>query len=268
MTARRKANGDAAPVVGAHETISKSATPLEPEVTKAPTPTVDAWAIPLKAIYENESLRLDATHYDRDAALALVALEASGFPLRPLSELADLVLPSMFTRVWASSSAFGRRYVNSTDLMGLFAIGESGAAPRYLSNATKVNVDGLVLRTGWLLVTCSGTIGRVFYVSERMEGWVATHDLIRVIPKEPGLAGYLLSYLNCSVAQAQMLGHTHGGQIDHITDRQLGSVLVPMLPDETIAAVHQQAIDACQQRENAMNALLGASTRLAAHIHQ
>ena len=83
-------------------------------------------------------------------------------------------------------------------------------------------------------MTCSGTIGRVFYVPKRLDGWVATHDLIRIIPKGDSLAGYLYAWLSQPDAQTQILSHTHGGQIDHVTDKQVGTVLVPRLPPPTV----------------------------------
>ncbi len=198
-------------------------------------------------------MRLDASHYDQQTAAALNALKKSGFPLKPLSELATVNLPGQFARIWAQDEKHGIRYVNATDLMSLMSIGT--ADERFLSRETETDIDELVIRKGWLLLTCSGTIGRIFYASERMDGWVGTHDLIRIIPHDGVPVGFLHAYLSSDVAQKQILGHTHGGQIDHVTHHQVGGVLVPMLPDDVIKETHKQTMDALIKRERAIEQL-------------
>lgn len=211
---------------------------------------VETWSVPLQDIYENPNLRLDATHYDRETANALQELRKSGHPLKPLSKMADVLLPGQFARIWAKDAQHGRRYINATDLMSLNSIGY--ADERYLSKETKTDIDELVIRKGWLLLTCSGTIGRLFYVTERMDGWVATHDLIRIVPHAGVSVGFLHAYLSSPVAQKQIMGHTHGGQIDHVTHHQVGGVLVPELGDDQVKEIHKQMMDALRQRERAI----------------
>jgi len=211
---------------------------------------VETWSVPLQDIYNNPNLRLDASHYDRETANALQELHKSGYALNRLSEVADVLLPGQFARIWAKDAQHGLRYINATDLMSLNSIGY--ADERYLSKETKTDIDELIIRKGWLLLTCSGTIGRLFYVTERMDGWVATHDLIRIVPHAGVSVGFLYAYLSSPVAQKQILGHTHGGQIDHVTHHQVGGVLVPELSDDRVKDIHKQMMDALQQRERAI----------------
>jgi hypothetical protein len=140
--------------------------------------------------------------------------------------------------------------------MSLMSIGS--AEERFLSQETNTDINELVIKKGWLLLTCSGTIGRLFYVSENMDGWVATHDLIRIIPNNGVLVGFLYAYLSSPVAQKQILGHTHGGQIDHVTHHQVGKVLVPKLDDGLIVGIHKQAMQALNQRSKAIEQLVEA----------
>ncbi|CCD28627.1 hypothetical protein CAGGBEG34_100020 [Candidatus Glomeribacter gigasporarum BEG34] len=60
--------------------------------------------------------------------------------------------------------------MNATDLMSLTGIGNFSGNPRYLSKETDVDMEELIIHEGWLLITCSGTIGRVFYVPKRLDG--------------------------------------------------------------------------------------------------
>ena len=107
-------------------------------------------------------------------------------------------------------------------------------------------------------MSCSGTIGRVFYVSERLDGWAATHDLIRIVPDKTEMVGYLYAYLSTPAAQSQILSHTHGGQIDHVTDAQVASILVPIRPQAEILSISLRVMKALHSREKALEALTDA----------
>lgn len=213
---------------------------------------VETWSVPLADIYINENLRLDASHYDRQAEAALKELNNTDFPLKPLSELASVNLPGQFTRIWAQDEKHGIRYINATDLMSLTGIGVPIGELRFLSRESHVDIKELTIHTGWILLTCSGTIGRVFYVPQRLDGWVATHDFIRIIPHDNIPVGFLHAYLSSQIAQKQILSHTHGGQIDHVTHHQVGSIMVPILAKDKILEIHRCTMQALRQREEAI----------------
>ncbi|MBK9125981.1 MAG: hypothetical protein IPM16_23030 [Chloroflexi bacterium] len=194
------------------------------------------YSVTLAEILHDPELRLDAEHYDPNVESNMEILQRSGFELVPLSKLAALKLPSQFTRVWARDSAHGFPYLNATDLMSWAAFGVP-ALERYLSKASDVDFDNLVIREKWILMTCSGTIGRVFEVPPALDGWIATHDIIRIVPNDDGLRGYIKAFLCSRFAQTQILKHTHGGQIDHITDVQLGTCLVPLFEDSEMRRI-------------------------------
>ena len=51
------------------------------------------------------------------------------------------------------------------------------------------------------------------------------------------------------VAQAQILSHTHGGQINHVTDDQVGELLVPRLPVRTAKSLNERMMEALTDRK-------------------
>lgn len=75
-----------------------------------------------------------------------------------------------------------------------------------MSRESETDVEALIIQEGWLLMTCSGTIGRVFYVPKRLDGWAATHDLIRIVPYDKNITGFLLSWLThgCPVKRSKI----------------------------------------------------------------
>ena len=217
-----------------------------------------AWSVQFEEIVSNTGMRLDARHFNPDTALAIQDLRETGFELQPLSGLATVELRSQFTRIWAKDRAYGFPYMNATDLLSLMALGVPSGGTRYLSSVTETDVKGLIVREGTLLMTCSGTIGRVFYVPERLDGWAATHDLIRIVPHEKEMTGFLFAYLSTSEAQHQILSHTHGGQIDHVTDAQVAECLVPIPPKDQISQVNEKVMNALLSREKAIRDLTNA----------
>lgn len=250
--AARKFNEEAA----IDEVFSIAKSLFDEIVEETERPTIKAWDTSLDEIFDNTEFRLDATHYDPQVAEIRTQLASSGYDVVPLADLANVSLRNQFTRIWARDEKHGYKYLNATDLLSLMALGVPGNSTRYLSHVTETNIDALIINEGWLLMTCSGTIGRVFYVPERLDGWVATHDLIRIVPHDEKMTGFLMAWLNSKAAQAQIMSHTHGGQIDHVTDAQVGRVLVPILPDSVIARIHTDTINALKQREAALESLM------------
>jgi len=224
---------------------SRKTTPLEHQHL--------SWSVSVGSIFASNDLRLDAFHFNPELDSCLSELEALGVPLIPLSELATISLPGRFERIWAADSDHGLPYLNATDLMSLFTIGLP-TQERYLSHESNVDMESLVIRSNWLLMTCSGTIGRVFHVPKRLDGWAATHDLIRIVPKA-GVAGYLFAWCTTQAARMQVLSHTHGGQIDHVTDEQVGKMLVPVLPPDKAKNLDKAVLRALNIRERGLEDL-------------
>ena len=213
------------------------------------------WSMSIDRVFAQDRLRFDASFFDPVVDAHVESLE--GNATDHLSDLAALVLPGRFERVWAIDEYHGKPYLNATDLLTLFSLG-SPSQVRYLSPESNTDFDALLIREGWLLMTCSGTIGRVYHVPSRLDGWAATHDLIRIIPNSPDMTGYLYAWCMTEVAQAQILAHTHGGQINHVTDEQVGQMLIPRLHRRAANRVNERVMAALADRERALNTLVDA----------
>lgn len=86
------------------------------------------------------------------------------------------------------------------------------------------------LREGMVMVTCSGTVGRVAIVPDYMNGWTASQDAHRIIPVDLSAAGYLFAWLSSDYGKELVTRHTYGSVVVHIDREMLASVPVP-LPD-------------------------------------
>ena len=212
-------------------------------------PEPAAWSVSVEEIFSDDGLRLDAGHFDPDTALDLDCETA------PLSDWAEVRFirdrgQKVFTTEQVSET---RPYLNATDFQALLSFAKG--PERFISMVSDLDFDAFLIRAGWLLVTRSGTLGRVFYVTERFDGWFASDDLIRVIPNRPETAGYLYAWLSTPLAQKQILREGYGGQIDHIDDTHLRTVPVPCLSDDAVGRIASKVTQGMKRRDAALRTI-------------
>lgn len=225
--------------------------------SQSPPPRrVDSWDVRAEKIFARADMRLDATAYDPAAAAAIAGMTEEGITFKPLSSFARVFYRGRFRRIWAKDAKHGLPYFNTTDLLSILVL---GSEPRYLSKVTDTDIDALLVRHSWLLMTCSGTVGRVFYVPKRLDGWVATHDIMRIVAHDSDDIGYLYAWLHHPVARAQIL--SYGTQVDHLTDKQVESLPVPVLPPADTSAISKEVVSALEARERAADRLAKAWPR-------
>mgnify|MGYP002400401389 CR=1 FL=1 len=87
------------------------------------------------------------------------------------------------------------------------------------------------LQNETVLVSCSGTIGRVQIVPAYMDGWTASQDATRVFAANSNNPGFIYAWLASDYGQRLLTRHTYGAVVVHIDREMIASVPVP-LPDE------------------------------------
>jgi len=92
-------------------------------------------------------------------------------------------------------------------------------------------IDKLYLDRGMLLVTDSGTVGRVIYATEYHQGAVGTNNLIRVVIEDDALRGYVYQFLTSRLGQDQLKANIYGAIVDHIEPDDVKRVLIPVPTD-------------------------------------
>lgn len=100
----------------------------------------------------------------------------------------------------------------------------------YISKRTHTDIDALRVHKGQILMTCSGTIGKVSFVSDTLDGKIFSHDLLRINCIRPEDAGYIYAYLKSAVGNKILLTNSYGAVITHIEPEHLSSVPIPNAP--------------------------------------
>jgi len=88
-----------------------------------------------------------------------------------------------------------------------------------------------VLRRGQILVTRSGSIGRVIYVTRDQESHIGSDDLIRIEIEDEDLRLYVYGYLKTKLGQDQMKRSEYGTIQQHVEPRHVADIVIP-IPDD------------------------------------
>lgn len=88
----------------------------------------------------------------------------------------------------------------------------------------------VTVKEGDLLLTRSGTIGRLAYVSSIMDGQLVSDDMIRVRIEDETLRAYVTAFLLSENAAAQMLRNEYGSIQQHLEPNHVRDIVIP-IPD-------------------------------------
>lgn len=141
-----------------------------------------------------------------------------------------VLLPGRFKRVYVEEGQ-GIVFFGGKELLHLNPQGE-----KFLSlerHGGRIN-DELQLQENTILITRSGTIGKVNIVPKHWEGWVANEHVIRVIPTNKKLAGYIYAWLTSDYGYELIRRFSYGAVVDEIDNNHVARVQIPLLKDQGI----------------------------------
>ena len=101
---------------------------------------------------------------------------------------------------------------------------------KYISKLTKCNIEELRLRPKTLLLTRSGTIGTISYVSKTIENCVFSDDVIRVTFKKDCDLGYVYTFLKSKIGNLILKTNGYGSVITHLEPDHLEEIRIPNAP--------------------------------------
>lgn len=126
----------------------------------------------------------------------------------------------------------------------------------------------LRVQPGDLLITRSGTIGRVAYGTTRLVGAVVSDDMIRVRIKNEVIRFYVYAYLQSFAGHNQMLKNEYGSVQQHLEAKHISGILIPIPPTwddvaiEKIISPTRAAVQAREKLEASLLMLMGETHAL------
>ena len=195
------------------------------------------------------SSRMDAPFYLNDAVAYYAGLEKCPYELTTVGESAkDVFFGNIFSRCFVKDAEHGVPYLRASEIQK--ADLDSGGL--FLSKKQAHQLDYLRLKRDWILVTCSGTLGKCVYADARYEEFIGTHDLIRIIPGGGRiLPGVLYSFLASKFGFATLTHSQYGSVILHTNPDQVRTIQIPVFPEEVQKRVNRLVLDSAHLREEA-----------------
>lgn len=195
--------------------------------------------------------RLDASFHNPTVYKVEDQLQQLGLPVLPLGS------PKLTQAIRAVTKFRKRIYVphGGIPLLSskqLFQIDPIGVK-RLAKGAHEDDLDEIALEPNMIILTCSGTIGRVQIVPSYMKGWAANQHAIRIVTNDDVSAGYLYAWLASDYGQKLIARYSYGSVILEIDRFMVAKIPVPVLPSEEINEIAKLVLDANRLRDEAWN---------------
>lgn len=160
----------------------------------------------------------------------------------------DVILPGRFKRVYVDEG-YGRVFIGGKQLYELDPTNK-----KYLSlvhHADRI-AKQLELHENMTLITCSGTVGKVTLVGKQWENWTANQHIIRVIPANNDVAGYISIFLSTDYGHELITRFTYGSVVDEIDDNHVKQIQIPILKNQGVQKkINNLALESNEKRYKA-----------------
>lgn len=185
--------------------------------------------VKISTILKSHNTRFEASYYT-SRNRAIYDHITSNCEFSTLSELTeDIFRPGIFKREYVKK---GVAFLGGADI--LLSIPDS---EKKLSFRQVDRLPELKVKKGWILVTCGGTIGNCVLIDEQLEKCVVSQHVMRVVPKESTLIGYLYAMLSSKVGHELITIFTAGSVIPQIESHHLGLVPIPILEQSSMVYI-------------------------------
>ncbi|MBD8491084.1 restriction endonuclease subunit S [Echinicola sp. CAU 1574] len=177
------------------------------------------------------NLRLEASFHVPSTQAILKAINIHAKEVTKIGDkriASDIILPGRFKRVYVEKH-------NGIPFFGgkqLLELNPSNIKYLSLDQHSKRIGEQLFLKENMTAVTCSGTIGKVNIIPKHWENWTLNQHVMRIVPANLDIAGYIFCWLNTEFGHRLITRHTYGSVVDEIDDRHLSQVEIPLLKNE------------------------------------
>lgn len=159
----------------------------------------------------------------------------------------EVILPGRFKRVYVDEG-------NGKILIGGKQIGElDPSSKKYLSSTKHDKIlKNLEVHEGTTLITRSGTIGKIALVPKHWEHYIPSDHIIRIVPANANIAGYLNIFLASDYGKTLITRFTYGSVVDEIDDNHVRQIAIPLLKNSEIQQkINDLALEANEKRYEA-----------------
>ena len=194
------------------------------------------------------NLRMDSSYHINDTITYCKHLSACPYPITTIgAESEKIFLGNIFTREYVADKEHGIPYLSASEMQK-----SDLNTGKYLSKKQAEHLQYLMFDSNWILISCSGTLGKCVYTDKRYSEMIGTHDLIRLIPKKNDIEpGVLYAFLSGKFGYAMLTRSQYGSVVQHTNPSQVSGIPVPVFSDELQKKVHALITESAKLREEA-----------------
>lgn len=202
--------------------------------------------------FKESGQRLDASYYLSDGPLTKLKLKNSPYPMTTLEkESEEIFSGNIFKRSYVNSERYGWPYITGSDMNKSNINSGKFVSKKYTKQKSRLEI-----KKEWILITCSGTLGNTVFTNSDFEDKVATHDLIRIIPKNNKLLpGFTYAYLTSKYGNGLLTQSSYGGVVKHIEPHHIESLPIPVFPIDKQKIINSLIFNSSKLRAKAADLL-------------
>jgi len=208
-------------------------------------------------IKENlKTQRFDASFHLSDGVLAKVHVCKSPYGCRMIGDVAERIFHAgRWKRTYVSNPDYGIELIGSSDMLksDLNNI-------KLISRKYTPDIEDKNLKKGWILISCSGTIGNTVFTTKEHAEKLASQDVIRLVPNNILRSGYVYAFLSTKYGYSLLTQGTFGAVIQHIEPENVSVIPIPDFPQEFQQKVDDLIQESAKLREES-EILLHAAKR-------
>ena len=241
-----------------NELIDKATTLLIEELQLPPVHKIKVKDYDTKASVESFIVKASNWNYRLDASYHLPICDAIVKHLQKYAKEVttvgderiskDVILAGIFKRTYVEEG-FGYPFLGGKEITQLNPLTE-----KFLSYAVHKDrfEKELKVAENTILVTDRGSIGVVQIVPKHWNNFAVSQNVLKVVPANTDIAGYLYVYMNSQYGNILIKRQTYGSVVDMIDAAKLRSVEIPLLKNEKKQkTINDMALKANQKRYEA-----------------
>ncbi|WP_311433481.1 restriction endonuclease subunit S [Finegoldia magna] len=140
-----------------------------------------------------------------------------------------IILPGRFKRVYVEKGN-GKIFLGGKEIGQLDPSGKKFLSVKHYSDKL---ISDITIKRNDILVTRSGTVGKVMMAPKHWENWVSSDHVIRILSKE-SYHGLNFIWLSSEYGKELIKRQIYGSVVNEITEEQLGDVVIPIFKDNKI----------------------------------
>ena len=199
-------------------------------------------AVGVREVFEQD-YRLEASVYSNDGRQARRDLEQCKWDVVHLGDefIEEAFYLGRFKRIYVEEKD-GVPFILPSQITEVYP-----KASKFISPTTNIDLKSTRVKKGQVLLTRSGTIGVVSYVSKTLENQSISDDVIRIETRP--YPGYVYTYLKSKIGRLLIETNNYGAVIKHIEPQHLNHIPIPNPPPILKQTIHNLIEDSFKLRD-------------------